>query len=127
LCGGMGVTTDYGVFYLSVTAGMPYQGANALGYVAGTLVSFALNRVFTFGMRDQVLQRLGRFVGVAGVGYATSAVLLWVLVQGLLVDARIAKLLTLPVVVVLQFSLNRRITFKANASALAATDAKGPI
>lgn len=127
LCGGMGVSTDYAVFYLTVTAGLPYQGANALGYLAGTLMSFALNRVFTFGMRDQVLQRLSRFVGVAGVGYAASALMLWVLVQWLLVDARIAKLLTLPVVVVLQFSLNRRITFKASQSEAVSSDAKGPI
>ena len=38
--------------------------------------------------------------------------LLWLLVQHLGVDARLAKLLTLPVVVVLQFTLNRRLTFR---------------
>jgi putative flippase GtrA len=127
LCGGMGVSTDYAVFYATVTAGMPYQGANALGYVAGTFMSFALNRVFTFGMRDQVLQRLGRFLGVAAVGYLASALMLLVLVQWLMVDARIAKLLTLPLVVVLQFSLNKRITFKADQSRAVSTDAKGTL
>jgi putative flippase GtrA len=77
-------------------------------------MSFALNRIFTFGMRDRALQRLAMFLMVAGIGFAASALLLWLLVDLANVDARIAKLITLPMVVVLQFSLNRRITFKAN-------------
>jgi putative flippase GtrA len=117
LCGGMGVSTDYAIYYLTFSAGLSYQGANALGYLAGTLMSFGLNRIFTFGMRDRTLQRLAMFLGVAAVGYLASALLLWLLVQLVHVDPRIAKLITLPMVVVLQFSLNRRLTFKANAAA----------
>lgn len=113
LCGGMGVSTDYLVYYLSVTSGMWYQGANGLGYVAGTLVSFSLNRIFTFAVRDRVWQRLALFLSIAAVGFGASAALLWVLVQHFGVDARIAKLITLPMVVVLQFSMNRRFTFKS--------------
>jgi putative flippase GtrA len=78
-------------------------------------VSFALNRVVTFKVRNRPLQRLAMFLGVAGVGYATSALLLWALVEGAHLDATIAKLVTLPLVVVLQFSLNRRFSFNANA------------
>lgn len=118
LCGGTGVLTDYAVYYLSFSNGMWYQGANLLGYVAGTLVSFALNRIFTFGMRDRVLQRLALFLGVAAVGFGASAIMLWLLVQQFGVDPRVAKLLTLPMVVVLQFTLNRRLTFKAAAAAV---------
>jgi putative flippase GtrA len=114
LCGGIGVSTDYAVFYGAIMGGMWYQYANGLGYLAGTLMSFALNRIFTFGMRDRTLQRLAMFLMVASIGFAASALLLWLLVDLANVDARIAKLITLPMVVVLQFSLNRRITFKAN-------------
>ena len=64
-------------------------------------------------MRDRVLQRLLMFLSVAAVGFAASALLLYALVQGLQIDPRIAKLLTLPMVVVLQFALNRRITFNS--------------
>jgi putative flippase GtrA len=113
LCGGLGVATDYAVYWLALGAGAWYQAANVLGYLAGTLMSFTLNRAITFRMHDRVLQRLSLFLGVAAVGFACSAVLLWVLVEALQVDARMAKLLTLPVVVVLQFSLNRRYSFRA--------------
>ena len=112
ICGGIGVTTDYLVYYLALESGLWYQAANILGYLSGTLVSFFLNRKITFGVHDKVPQRLAIFLGVATIGYTVSAVLLWVLVDAMTVDAKIAKLLTLPVVVVIQFSLNRRITFK---------------
>ncbi|MBY4949077.1 GtrA family protein [Cupriavidus respiraculi] len=111
VCGGVGVLTDYAVFYAALTFGVGHQAANAAGYLGGTLVSFALNRSITFGMRDQTAKRLALFLSVAATGYGTSAALLWLLVDYLGVDARLAKLLTLPVVVVLQFALNRWITF----------------
>ena len=117
-CGGLGVSMDYGVFWLSIQSGLWYQLANALGYLAGTLLSFALNRIITFQMRDRVLQRLAIFLGVAGTGFGVSALLLWGLVQLLSIDPLIAKLITLPVVVVLQFSLNRRLTFKSSSPSI---------
>lgn len=117
LCGAIGVGTDYAVFYLMVTGGMWYQAANGLGYLAGTLMSFTLNRIITFKMHDRVLRRLAMFIAIAGVGFAASALLLWILVDYSGLDPRIAKLLTLPVVVALQFSLNRRFSFNAAPAA----------
>lgn len=114
LCGGLGVTTDYAVYYSALTFGLWYQGANVLGYLSGTLVSFFLNRKITFGVHDRIAQRLAIFLGVAAVGFSASALMLWLLVDVMTADAKIAKLLTLPVVVVVQFSLNRRITFSEN-------------
>ena len=111
-CGVIGVSSDYGIYYLSLKNNVWYQYANAFGYVGGTLVSFSLNRVFTFDMRDRVLQRLLSFLSVAGVGFVSSAILLWALVDISHVDNMIAKLITLPMVLILQYSLNRIITFK---------------
>lgn len=111
LCGGLGVTIDYGIYHLVLTQGIGYQVANVLGYLGGTLVSFSLNRIITFRVKDQVFRRLVIFLGVAAVGYLSSACVLWLLVVVMQIDARIAKLLTLPLVVIIQFSLNRRLTF----------------
>lgn len=111
LCGGIGVTTDYLIYYSALTFGLWYQAANVLGYLSGTLVSFFLNRKITFGVHDKLAHRLAIFLGVAAIGFSASALMLWLMVDVISVDARIAKLLTLPVVVIIQFSLNRRITF----------------
>jgi putative flippase GtrA len=115
ICGGIGVSTDYVTFYLLVTAGAWYQSANIAGYIAGTLVSFALNRAFTFKMKDKVGRRLATFLLVGAIGYACSAILLWLLVKGAHLDPRLAKVVTLPLVVAVQYSLNRRFSFRTTA------------
>ncbi len=112
LCGGIGVTTDYLIYYSALTFGLWYQAANVLGYLSGTLVSFFLNRKITFGVHDKPASRLAIFLGVAAVGFTASALMLWLMVDVMFFDAKIAKLLTLPIVVVIQFSMNRRFTFR---------------
>ena len=114
ICGGIGVTTDYLIYYTALTFGLWYQVANLLGYLSGTFISFFLNRKFTFGVRDKLAYRLAIFLGVAAIGFAASSLLLWLLVDILSADAKISKLLTLPAVLIIQFSLNRRITFNEN-------------
>jgi putative flippase GtrA len=112
LCGGTGALTDYLLFIAATAAGVHYQVANGAGYATGTLISFFLNRSVTFKVRDRVGGRLAMFCAVAGVGYAASAVALWALIDGAGLDGAIAKAATLPAVAVLQFSLNRWITFR---------------
>ena len=114
LCGAIGVITDYAIYFTALTFGLWYQAANIFGYLSGTIISFFLNRKITFGVHDRLGHRLALFISVAVIGYAVSAFMLWLLVDAILTDARIAKLLTLPVVVAVQFSLNRRITFREN-------------
>ncbi len=137
LCGGIGVSTDYLIYSSALSFGLWYQSANILGYLSGTLISFFLNRKITFGVHDNLVHRLAIFLGVAVVGFLVSALLLWLMVDVISVyaeisklvtlpdyfiknsgidkvDAKIAKLLTLPIVVIIQFSLNRRITFNEN-------------
>jgi putative flippase GtrA len=119
VCGGSGVAVDGCLFLVATAAGAGYQLANLLGYAAGTLVSFLLNRTLTFRIYDQVGRRLVLFLLVALTGYSCSAVLLWLLVDGAGLDGVTAKVLTLPVVVLLQFSLNRLISFAEWAPAAA--------
>lgn len=111
LCGGIGVTTDYFVYYVALKFGVWYQAANVFGYLAGTLVSFFLNRKITFGVRDKLAHRLAIFLGVAAIGFSASALMLWLMIDAMSIDAKIAKLLTLPIVVIIQFTMNRQITF----------------
>ncbi|NGM86006.1 GtrA family protein [Parapusillimonas sp. SGNA-6] len=112
-CGGVGVATDYFFFYVAVEFGLWYQFANVLGYLAGTVMSFFLNRKITFNVSDKTARRLTVFVGVAAIGFAASAIFLWLMVDVWSLDPRVAKILTLPLVVVIQFYLNRRWTFGA--------------
>lgn len=112
--GGLGVLCDYSTYLVILGLGVGYQVANGIGYLTGTLVSFVLNRSITFRTPDRVILRLTLFIGVAALGFLTSSVLLWFLIDFIGLDARLAKLATLPVVVALQFTLNRFITFRSD-------------
>ena len=110
--GGFGVLTDLFIYYICVEAAIWYQLANVLGYLSGTIVSFFLNRKFTFKVSDQVVLRLIKFLGVALVGYIVSALLLLILIDFWTLDPKLSKIITLPIVVLIQFTLNRALTFK---------------
>lgn len=112
ICGGTGVASHLALYYVALYFAMQYQLANALGYLCGTLVSFFLNRLITFGVVDKTGQRLLLFLLVAGSGYLASAALLWLLVDVVRLPKFWALVPTLPVVVALQFGLNRKFTFR---------------
>ena len=113
LCGGLGVTFDYLLYLTLIYIGLGIQAANAAGYISGTLVSFFLNRQFTFAILDRTARRLILFCSVAGLGLSLSAGLLWIFVEHLSLDPAIGKLGTLPFVLALQFLLNKYVTFSS--------------
>lgn len=118
VCGGSGVALDFAVYSLLVLGGSWYQLANMAGYALGTCLSFFLNRAITFGVRDAPVRRFLSFITVAALGYLVSTGLLWAMVDVFHVDPVISKILTLFAVLVIQFSLNMRITFRSDASPL---------
>ena len=114
--GASGTLLDFGIFSLLVRTGLlNYQGANAISYASGTLLSFVLNARFNFRVTDKILQRLVCFFCVAFVGWLMSAGLLNLFIGHYHFNPYASKLVTLGFVVVLQYTLNRFISFrKAN-------------
>lgn len=111
LLGSLGMMLDLVIFYSLVEFGLAYQIANFIGYASGTLLSFGLQRKFTFRIKDRTIFRLILFFIIAGIGYLFSALLLWVFVELNSFDINFSKILTLPIVVFLQYFLNRSISF----------------
>ncbi len=114
MCGGTGVVVDltcYAVLLHNEVTG--YQVANLIGYFMGTVISFVLNRHFTFQAYDKPVQRLSLFFGAAFIGYLASSFLLWLQIGQFGVHPMLAKVATLFVVLGLQFSINRAVTFRA--------------
>ncbi len=111
VCGGLGVLADSVIYFFCLNYDFSYQVANAYGYLFGTCVSFVLNRKLTFQVSDQVLRRFLIFLGVAIFGFLLSAVMLWLMIDVCNISQVMAKFLTLPLVLGIQYTLNRRITF----------------
>jgi putative flippase GtrA len=116
LIGASGVTLDFLTYSaLLKTAAVNYQVANAAGYSCGTVLSFLLNARFNFKTRDWLALRFLSFCTIAFLGWAASAGTLWLLVARFDLNKYLAKLLTIVVVVLLQYNLNRLISFRKAA------------
>jgi putative flippase GtrA len=89
-----------------------YQIANAIGYGAGTLISFVLNARYNFRTRDRPWQRLVCFAFVALLGWAVAAAVLALLVGHYRVNALLAYIIVIFVVLLLQYNLNRLLSFR---------------
>jgi putative flippase GtrA len=108
-----GTLVDFSVFSLLIRARLlDVQAANAISYSCGTMLSFILNARFNFRITDRIMARLVCFFGVAFLGWLTSAFLLHVLVDHYHFDKYLSKLATLVVVVLLQYNLNRLLSFR---------------
>ena len=111
--GASGATLDFGIYSLLVKTGLlDYQAANAVGYASGTLLSFILNAGFNFRVTDKIPLRLTSFFSVAFLGWLVSAGLLYLFIAGLGFDKYLSKFATLLVVVLLQYNLNRLVSFR---------------
>jgi len=98
--------------FLVKTGTLPIQPANAIGYASGTLLTFFLNAKFNFKTNDKALLRLASFSSVAFIGWSISALLLYLLVNKFGMNKILALFPTLLVVVLLQYNLNRLLSFR---------------
>lgn len=113
LIGAAGVSLDFGVYSALVgLLALQYQIANVIGYASGTVLSFFLNARYNFRTRDWWTLRFFSFCTVAFLGWAASAAILYVTVARMEWNKYLAKLITIGVVVVLQYNLNRLVSFR---------------
>jgi putative flippase GtrA len=112
LIGGSGVVLDLVAFLLlHNTAGMDEQLANALSTTLGIANNFVLNARFTFERRDRLVVRFLRFYAVGLTGIVLTNLLFLAFTDGLGIDANVVKAASLPLVLALQFVLNRKWSF----------------
>lgn len=115
ILGGIGALTDLSVYLLLIRV-TPIQpsAATFISVSAGILVSFVLNSRLNFKKTDHYLLRFLTFYVVGVIGAFLSAFIILVLFNGLHWDARIAKIISIPPVVLAQFWMNKRISFSDN-------------
>lgn len=112
LIGGSGVALDMVAFLLlHNTWGLGEQLANALSTTLGIANNFVLNALFTFERRDRIVVRFLRFYAVGLTGIALTDLLFLIFTNALGIDADLVKAGSLPLVLALQFVLNRKWSF----------------
>ncbi len=106
------VVVDFAFFLVFYNVfGITPVVATALSVSIAMVYAFVLNAVYNFKTKDRVQQRFFSYalVSIAGMG-ASMAV-----IQGLTwlqIDANLAKAVSLPPIVILQYLLNRHFTFQ---------------
>lgn len=116
LIGGCGTVVTCFCYALCIRAvHLNYQIANAIGYGAGTILSFALNARYNFRTHDKPFARLAYFLLVALLGWATAAGLLALLVGHFRLNALFAYAIVILAVLLLQYNLNRLFSFRKTA------------
>lgn len=113
LIGGFSAGFDYGIFFVLVNVfDIQYLVSNFFSVHCGIVSSFLLNRHFNFKVKDEVISRLLSFYFVGLLGLAVGSGFLMVTVDYLQWDALFAKMGSIIGIALIQFLLNKYITFK---------------
>ncbi len=91
---------------------MYYQYANIISVSCGITNNFILNAILNFKVKDKMFIRFLRFYSIGLIGLIISSGLLYFLIDVFRMIEIISKGCTIFVVVILQYNLNKRITFK---------------
>ncbi len=108
------VCIDFVTYTTLCHFGLEYIIANVIGISAGILSSFTLNRIFTFRVKSHSLRRFLIFIMVGLFGMGISSGMLILLIEFLHTNELIAKVISIIFVGVMQFLMNKFITFKDN-------------
>ncbi len=111
--GGFCAALDFAIFTLLCHFEiMPYLFANVISTHIGIFTSFLLNRSYNFKVKDKTLLRFLSFYAVGLIGLGLSSILLWLMVDKAQWNKLVCKLITIVVVSLVQFVLNKYVTFK---------------
>lgn len=107
---GLGYCVIFGCMYL---AGFSAELSNALGYGVGLIVSYFLNRNFTFKSVQDRRTEMIRFVGVFLIAYAANFIVLTTLIHKLDVHPGISQVVAGVIYVAASYFMNKYYVFRS--------------
>lgn len=100
--------------------------STAISIAIATVWGFWLNAMFNFKVSDKLFRRLLSYSFVSFVGMVLSMILLFVFVDNLSFDGNLIKILSLPLIFVVQYTLNKTFTFNMKEQASELTPEPNP-
>lgn len=107
-----GATLDFVLFAVLLKINIYYLVANVISVSAGISNNFILNILFNFKVSDKLLTRFISFYSVGISGLFISSVLLYLFITIFHWPELLSKFFTIFAIVLLQYNLNRKISFK---------------
>jgi len=112
--GGLSAFVDFCVYTLLCRAGVSYLVSNVISVHCGIICSFLLNRSYNFKVKDKAKLRFLSFYIIGLMGLAISSGMLYLAISYYHFNEIHSKILTIVVVALFQFILNKFITFKTD-------------
>lgn len=117
LVGCSNTVLSYACFYACISFGWHYLIANSIGFVVGVLNAYYWSNKYVFnkhedGKRNHFVTLLKTFAAYSITGVFLQSLLLFLFVDRLEFDSRIAQLICLSITVPLNFLLNKFWSFK---------------
>ena len=104
---------DFLLYTLFVSVfGWHYVISNSISVIVGITTSFTLNRNYNFKVKDKTRRRFSIFLTVGLCGMVLSNLILWCCIDKLELSKIVSKLLSIVLVVLVQFLINKYITFR---------------
>lgn len=115
IIGGLSVSIDFAVFGL-LTHFFPeyYLLANIVSVNCGIVNSFLMNRHFNFKVKNKSVFRFMVFYIMGMIGLLISSGMLYLMVNMADMNLLVSKVVTIFVVTLFQFTLNKNVTFRQN-------------
>lgn len=115
IIGGFCATLDFGIYTVLCHYNvLTPQWANVVSIHVGIFTSFILNRSFNFRVKNKTGIRFLSFYAVGLVGLGITALMLYLMMNYGHMDYKVCKLISIVVVALTQFILNKYITFKTS-------------
>lgn len=112
LVGVVGLVVDMGLFYFfHEMLNINYILSNIMSSSLAVVNNFILNSIFTFKVKDKLLYRFVSFFSIALAGMALSSAMLVVLIDGLQLNSMVSKAISVFVVALIQYYVNKKLTF----------------
>ena len=89
-----------------------YIVSNCISVLAGITTSFVLNRAYNFKVKDKTKRRFAIFLCVGLCGMILSNAILYYCIDMMLMNKIVSKILSIVLVVFIQFLFNKYVTFK---------------
>lgn len=113
LIGLSGATLDFLAFlFLSYVVGINETIAGPSTNIVGIVNNFVWNTLFNFKTRDKYWLRFFLFLLIGGVGIIITAGIMYVFHDILGIDGRIVKAASIVFIAIVQYFLNKNITYK---------------
>ena len=97
---------------LTQWASIHYIVANIISCSLGIMCSFLLNRKYNFKVVDHTVRRMSVFFIVGVCGLFLSSIILHTCIDSLKLRESVSKLTSIVIVVIIQFLLNKYISFR---------------